>query len=114
MNDEPINPPSDDELHDRLIDLALVEVLGGKRPPDLSPRILAASGATTTSVSTPGECAMGGQKASQRSGSRRWIYFAVAASLLVAAAFLLLGIEDPGAEQARRSPKPMPPAAGKP
>ena len=38
-NHEPVQI---DDLHDRLMDIALTEAVGGKAPPDLSSRIMAA------------------------------------------------------------------------
>jgi Ca-activated chloride channel homolog len=77
---EPVQP---DDLHDRLLDVALTEVAGGQTPPDLSVRILAARDAARLAKPQP---------AAAGSYSRRfkWISVAVAASLLIGMGTYLL------------------------
>ncbi len=71
--------PKRDELHDRLVDQALREVLGGETPPDLSDKILAAAEKQEFVSSQRKEHVMG----KSGGGYRFWSVGAVAACLLV-------------------------------
>jgi hypothetical protein len=77
-----------DELHDRLIDYALHEVVGGLVPPDLTTRILAAA---ETPVTRKEDTTMERPKRSQRV----WVALAAAACLLVGAGYLLVAMQEP-------------------
>ena len=72
-----------DDLHDRLLDTALVELAGGKTPPDLSARITTAFEASRLSPALQPTSARRGHPA-------RWFAAAIAAMLLVGLAVLLL------------------------
>ena len=82
------NNPKNADHHDRLLDTALREVVGGETPPDLSGKILAAAGEKSQSLATLGDDAM--TKKHQQSRRKRNVYIgaALAASLLVAAGLL--------------------------
>ncbi len=105
MSDE-LKPNDDrDELHDRLIDRSLREMLGGEAPPDLSERILAAAGLPVVAVAVP----VGGDVMSSSAPDRNahhfpWGLLAIAASLMVGAAWLLLPPIQASREAARRAP----------
>lgn len=96
-----------DDLHDRLIDRTLRELVGGETPPDLSDRILATAGVpVVATLSAAGGDAMQ-RKAPIRPFSRfRWASLAMAAALLVGAAFLLLPALQSARESAQNSPSP--------
>src|SRR5687767_150529 len=99
-----MNTPNDDRdetiinFHDRLIDRALAEVIGGETPPDLSERILAAESEgnhpTATPLTTP-----------KAAHSRRWWAMAVAAMLLVGASVLMVPAMRNNGNQARDAAK---------
>ena len=82
------NNPKNADHHDRLLDTALREVVGGETPPDLSEKILAAAGEKSPPLATLGDDAM--TKKHQQSRRKRNVYIgaALAASLLVAAGLL--------------------------
>jgi secreted protein with Ig-like and vWFA domain len=79
-NHEPVQI---DDLHDRLMDIALTETVGGKTPPDLSSRIAAARDAARPSRPEP-------VVAGDRSHWMRWLGAAIAATLLVGATLFLI------------------------
>ncbi|MFO0789382.1 MAG: von Willebrand factor type A domain-containing protein [Pirellulales bacterium] len=83
MNDENHAPGHIDDLHDRLLDTALVELAGGKTPPDLSARITTAYEASRPSPALQPTSARRGHPA-------RWFAAAIAAMLLVGFTVLLL------------------------
>jgi Ca-activated chloride channel family protein len=87
MNDDHSAADRDD-LHDRLVDHALRELHTGERPPDLSARILAAAATLDPLSATPApvEPASGRPPAVQSGTKARWAAFAIAASILFAAA----------------------------
>jgi Ca-activated chloride channel family protein len=95
--------PDPDELHDRLIDGALREVLGGESPPDLSGRILAAAGLPASlAIERAAVAAAPGE--SRKSSRWIWASFALAASLLVSIGLFAINRID-GLQEARVSPK---------
>jgi Ca-activated chloride channel family protein len=77
------DPVTLDELHDRLVDRALVEVIGNEHPPDLSARILA----TNFGSKTRFDKSVTGTQQRRR---LNWLALAIAASLLIGASTLLL------------------------
>lgn len=90
MVDQPANATSDD-WHDRLVDHALAEAVGGETPPDLAADIVASAQESTHLES--GELAMATNKRSKFLSIRGW---ALAASVIVnlgLAALLLRGGE---------------------
>jgi len=78
--------PQRDELHDRLVDQALREVLGGEAPPDLSDQILAAAEKQGSVSSQRKEKVMD----KSRRGYRMWALGAVAACLLLGVGVVLM------------------------
>ena len=91
--------PTTADLHDRLIDTALREVVGSETPPDLSEKILAAAGGKSPPLATLGDDAM--TKKHQQSRRKRNFYIGavLAASLLVAAGLIF----PKGLEQASQN-----------
>jgi len=80
-----------DDLHDRLIDVSLNELVGDQPPPDQSARILAA-------IPEPRAIA-------NRVSHFPWLSMAVAAILLIGATILLLPAVQPAREASRSSAK---------
>jgi Ca-activated chloride channel family protein len=72
-----------DELHDRLIDGALRDILGGQAPPDLSARILAADDQRRVAPAQR-------PSARRRFSAAKWLGAGIAAMLLVGATLLLV------------------------
>src|SRR4051794_2174988 len=75
------DPTSIDELHDRLVDLGLSELIGGAAPPDLSSRIAAATfrqPAAATHVPRT------------RQDRAFWVNLAIAVMLLIGVTIVLL------------------------
>ncbi len=97
-NDQNHEPAHLDDLHDRLVDRALAEVVGKETPPDLSVRIL-----TSNPIATP--VRMSEAVSSNRFLRLRWIELVVAASVLVAIAALLLPATYSVRETARSAAK---------
>jgi Ca-activated chloride channel family protein len=81
------DPTSVDDLHDRLIDRALCELIGNQRPPDLSARIVETDALTKSQPTV---------RLEHSSGRRRsaWLTFAIAATLLIGISTLLLPTEN--------------------
>ena len=96
--------PDPDELHDRLIDGALREVLGGEKPPDLSERILATAG-MPASPTTERAAALAAAPGTSR-GSSRWVWasFILAASVMLTVGLFVITRID-GLQEARVSPE---------
>jgi len=80
-------PVQNDDRHDRLIDAALTEVVGGHAPPDLSSRIMAAVDAAH--LAKPQPVAVGNY-----ARQFKWISVAVAASLLLGMGFTISGYQS--------------------
>ena len=78
--------PKRDELHDRLMDQALCEVLAGETPPDLSEKILAAAEKQFPVSPQRKEQKMG----KSRRGYGAWVFGAVAACLVVGTTIALI------------------------
>src|SRR5688572_14469591 len=74
-------PSTLDELHDRLIDNSLRELVGNESPPDLSARLLAANSPAAATVGAASRAAPIESKTRRRAF---WAALAVAAMLLVA------------------------------
>jgi Ca-activated chloride channel family protein len=91
MTDEPL-PTDRDDLHDRLLDLALRERFGGEITPDRSEKIIDAARALSTVAEPIGAAPF------------RWLGFAIAASLaaVVGAGLLFPAVQAPR-EAARRA-----------
>jgi secreted protein with Ig-like and vWFA domain len=70
-----------DDLPDRLVDLALSELIGGNAPPDLSSRIAAATFRQPAAV---------GQVPRTRQDRAFWVNLAIAVTLLIGVTFVLL------------------------
>jgi Ca-activated chloride channel family protein len=86
--------PNMDDLHDKLVDCALREVVGGESPPDLSDRILSAAKnqadtACGLAATTRGDEAMNDQEQPRKRS--HWVGRAIAGGLLVVTGTLLLG-----------------------
>src|SRR5215216_6815583 len=75
------DPTQPDDLSDRLVDVALAELLGGAAPPDLSAQIVAATSRQPAAIAR-----------APRTHSKRafWASLAVAAALLIGVTFALL------------------------
>jgi Ca-activated chloride channel family protein len=86
-----MNP--NDELHDKLLDCALREVIGGQAPPDLKDRIVASA---MNSVTNPANAVPRGKR-----NRNVWIAPVVAACVLIAGSVLLPAFQ-PAAETAKR------------
>jgi Ca-activated chloride channel family protein len=96
MTDEPL-PTDRDDLHDRLLDRALRERVGGEKAPDLSEKIVAAARPTSPAsyVRT---------RRSLQLPPTRWISISIAASILVViGAGLLIPAFQAPREAARRA-----------
>ena len=104
MNQHDYQPPDRDELRDRLIDTALRELISGDSPPDLSGEILKQAAADVTISLSTSEATMPNSSPVKRPAS--WPFVAMAATLLIAAGFLLLPAIQPAREAARRTAKP--------
>jgi Ca-activated chloride channel family protein len=104
MTELPHDIPDRDDLRDRLVDAGLRELFSGESSPDLSAAILAkASVEDSVTPVAAGETAM---TSSQRSSGRRgspWLPLAIAATIAVVAAGLLLPAVQPAREAARRA-----------
>jgi Ca-activated chloride channel family protein len=70
------------DIHDRLIDRALHEVLGGESPPDLTERILEAASSPVQELATPKTEDLAMHSAPFRS-EHTWLTAAIAASIVV-------------------------------
>ncbi len=81
------------DLHDRLVDQALRELVGDETPPDLSEKILAAANTQTEKLSTQ---ATGDETmiANHEKGRKRWVMLAIAASLLMAVGLILPSVQS--------------------
>src|SRR5438128_2091603 len=95
MSAEPDNIPEPDDLHDRLIDASLRELLGAQSPPDLSAKILAAASAPATTQAPAALITAGGSPmyASDRPHAKSafpWFSLAIAVALLLGVGFLLM------------------------
>ena len=110
MNAHDPNAPDRDELKDRLIDGALRELLGGEQPPDLCDRILtaAASSAAPTTEALNGVKTMSEKPPRRSKFTVAWGAFAVAATLLLAAGWMMLPQIQATREAASRSPQSLP------
>jgi secreted protein with Ig-like and vWFA domain len=85
-----------DDLHDRLVDRALAEVVGNETPPDLTARILSADYQPSP---------LKGESAVVPSSRRRlrWMFAAIAATLLIATSVVLLMTQSPSRQLAKTS-----------
>ncbi len=99
-NAENHEPTGTDEMHDRLLDRGLAEIVGGEAPPDLSGLILAEKRTNLPAVAAAEAVADGG-----RWGRRFWVTAAVAATLLVGTGALLW----PAVRSARESARNLAP-----
>ncbi len=97
MSESDHQPVDTNQLHDRLLDTALAEVVGGKAPPDLSARILEAD---RPSPATPSHAPAKLRPFGRR--RRYWIEAAVAVSVMLVIAALML----PSLESARETAHP--------
>ena len=75
------DPTQSDDLPDRLVDLALSELIGGNAPPDLSSRIAAATFRQPAAVA---------QVPRTRQDRAFWVNLAVAVMLLIGVTIVLL------------------------
>ena len=75
------DPTQSDDLPDRLVDLALSELVGGNAPPDLSSRIAATTFRQTAAVA---------QVPRTRQDRAFWVHLAVAVMLLISVTIVLL------------------------
>jgi Ca-activated chloride channel family protein len=82
------DPTHIDEQHDRLIDIALREVVGGEASPDVSARILAAN--LSPAVATVGAASRAAQPEPRTRKRAFWASLAVAAMLLVGVSIALV------------------------
>src|SRR5262245_7230444 len=99
MTDEPL-PTDRDDLHDRLLDRALREKLGGEKAPDLAEKIAAAAKSISPAVAAIIENPVSPMPF-------RWGWLAIAASLLVAVGIGLLSpAMQASRERATRSADP--------
>lgn len=75
---------SHSDLHDRLMDASLRELLGGQRPPDLTARILAAAAAPTAGAAAVADdrSTLPAPALRAANARRHWLALSVAASLL--------------------------------
>ncbi len=102
MSESDHQPVDVSELHDRLLDTALAEVVGGKTPPDLSTRILEAERVSpSTPPYSPAKLRPFGRR------RRYWIEAAVAVSVMLVIAALML----PSLESPRETARPAPTSA---
>jgi hypothetical protein len=96
-NQEPANL---DQQHDRLLDIALREVVGNEAAKDLTPRILAATlNPAAASVAAPTQAAPPPPRTRKRAF---WATLAVAAMLLVGASLALLPALQSSRQAARK------------
>jgi Ca-activated chloride channel family protein len=104
MTELPHDIPDREDLRDRLVDAGLRELFSGESSPDLSAAILAtASIEDSVTPVAAGETPM---TSSERSSGRRgspWLSLAIAATIAVAAAGILLPEVQPARESARRA-----------
>src|SRR6188508_422947 len=75
------DPTKIEDLHDRLLDVSLAELVGGSSPPDLSSRIAAATFRQPAAV---------GQVPRTREDRAFWVHMAVAVMLLIGVSVVLL------------------------
>ena len=88
------DPTQSDDLPDRLVDLALSELIGGNTPPDLSSRIAAATFRQPAAV---------GQVPRTRQDRAFWVNLAIAVMLLIGVTIVLL----PPVRSAREQSRPL-------